>query len=134
MARKSTVYSSFVFLTNVIVAYMYQYYLYSALFGALFVTSIVVHVNEPNIYTNMLDKLVVSAVVLYGGYVFFGEYVDLCWMAVIVIATFLATIFLYVYGFCHNKYCFAEDVDIGNAYHSLLHFIASFGHHLVVLC
>jgi len=73
MSRQGTVYSSFVFLTNVIVAYIYQYYIYAVLFGALFATSIVVHVNEHNLFTNILDKCVISCIVLYGGYVFFQK-------------------------------------------------------------
>ena len=50
----------------------------------------------------------------------------------IIVFTFLATIFLYVYGFFYNKFCFSEDLNIANTYHVLMHFIGSFGHHLIV--
>ena len=145
MSRQGTVYSSFVFLTNVIVAYIYQYYIYAVLFGALFATSIVVHVNEHNLFTNILDKCVISCIVLYGGYVFFqkcrdgltrggeGEGGGDISIATMIVFTFLATIFLYVYGFFHGKFCFSEDVHVANMYHSLMHIVGSVGHHLIVL-
>jgi len=138
MSRQGTVYSSFVFLTNVIVAYIYQYYIYVVLFGALFATSIVVHVNEHNLFTNILDKCVISCIVLYGGYVFFQKCRDGVGrggisIATMIVFTFLATIFLYVYGYFHGKFCFSEDVNVANMYHSLMHIVGSVGHHLIVL-
>ena len=139
MSRQGTVYSSFIFLTNVIVAYIYEYYVYSVLFGTLFITSIVVHINDHNLFTNILDKCVISCIVLYGGYVFLEKCRDGLSrgggsnsIAMIIVFTFLATIFLYVYGFFYNKFCFSEDLNIANTYHVLMHFIGSFGHHLIV--
>jgi hypothetical protein len=140
MSRQDTVYSSFIFLTNVVVAYIYEYYVYSVLFGALFITSIIVHVNAPNLYTNLLDKCVIGGIVLYGGYVFSRKCGDgfireggNATIATMIVFTFLATVFLYVYGFFCNKFCFSEDLKLANAYHALMHFIGSFGHHLIVL-
>jgi hypothetical protein len=141
MSRQDTVYSSFIFLTNVVVAYIYEYYVYSVLFGVLFITSIIVHVNAPNLYTNLLDKCVIGGIVLYGGYVFSrkcrdgltGGELGNATIATMIVFTFLATIFLYVYGFFYNKFVFSKDLKLAKTYHALMHFIGSFGHHLIVL-
>ena len=137
--KKSTIYSSFVFFHNVLVTFMYENDVYSFLFGCLFLTSLIVHTNY-NIYTNILDKMAIIAVVVYGGYVFLqrcllNEFTNLHQyiLAILIVMSFLATIFLYVYGFYYNKYCFNVSKDVANAYHSLLHLISSFGHHMIVI-
>ena len=139
MTRKSTIYSSFVFFNNVVVAFMYENDVYAFLFGCLFLTSIIVHTNY-NIYTNILDKFSIMAVVIYGGYVFLqkcllNEFTNLHQyiLAILIVMSFLATIFLYVYGFYYNKYCFTDDKNLANMFHSLLHLISSFGHHMIVI-
>jgi len=118
---------------------MYDNDVYAFLFGCLFLTSLIVHTNY-NIYTNILDKMAIIAVVVYGGYVFFqkcllNEFANLQQyiLVLLIVMSFLATIFLYVYGFYYNKYCFTDDKNVANAYHSLLHLISSFGHHMIVL-
>jgi hypothetical protein len=133
----SCFYSSFIFLTNTIVAYQYKYYTYSLVFFLLFVTSIIVH-SVTNIYTIIIDKVSILLVVLYGGYVFYNKLFTLTTsvqylLSIIVIVCFLSTIYLYCYGFFMSSYCFTKDIQIGRAYHSLLHFIGSFGHNLIVV-
>lgn len=61
-------YSSLFFLTNSVTAFLHEYYLYSGLFFILTVTSVVVHTHD-NLYTNLIDKVAVSSIVLYGGYI-----------------------------------------------------------------
>lgn len=46
---------------------------------------------------------------------------------------FGATIFLYLYGDITNSFCFDKNTEIGNKWHSVLHFISSIGHHAIVL-
>lgn len=62
------IFSSFIFITNVLSTLYKNYYIYSFLFVCLTITSITFHYNT-NIYTNILDKIFVLAIVLYGGYV-----------------------------------------------------------------
>jgi len=62
------IYSSLFFLTNSVTAFLHEYYLYSGLFFILTVTSVVVHTHD-NLYTNLIDKVAVSSIVLYGGYI-----------------------------------------------------------------
>jgi hypothetical protein len=68
-------YSSFIFLINVLIASYYKYYIYALLFFILWITSLIVHSNC-NIYTNLLDKLAISLVVLYGGYIFYTKLIE----------------------------------------------------------
>lgn len=87
-----------------------------------------------------MDKFSIMAVVIYGGYVFLqkcllNEFTNLHQyiLAILIVMSFLATIFLYVYGFYYNKYCFTDDKNLANMFHSLLHLISSFGHHMIVI-
>ena len=134
----SCFYSSFIFLTNVIVAYYYKYYLYARLFFLLTITSLLYH-STPSIYGNINDKIVIALIVLYGGYLFFEKYKSQApsiryWViSFSIISTFLATVYLYSYGYISNQYCFYEDRNIANIYHSLLHIISSIGHILVMI-
>jgi len=126
-------YSSLIFINNIILAYKYKYYIYSILFTFLVITSLIYH-SYSNIYTNILDKISIILVVLYGAYQFYNK----CKLnnnkllyKILVIITFLSTIYFYFYGYTCNKYCF--DITKGNLYHSLLHIISSIGHNLNVL-
>ena len=94
----------------------------------LTLTSLVNH-YDPTPYTTRVDQVFVAAVVLCGGWVFYKKLpADNLWTAAIIVA-FLATGYLYTYGFCTQQYCF--HTTLGDQYHCLLHLIASFGHHLI---
>ena len=59
--------SSLFFVTNIITAYINEQYVYSFLFCILTITSLIVHYKN-NYYTNIIDKIAVLSIVLYGGY------------------------------------------------------------------
>uniref|UniRef100_A0A6C0I9Q1 Uncharacterized protein n=1 Tax=viral metagenome TaxID=1070528 RepID=A0A6C0I9Q1_9ZZZZ len=124
-------YSSFLFLTNVLIAYNYNYYTYSALFAILFITSIVVH-SYDIFLTNIIDKISVIAVTLYGGYIFINKNITLL-KNLAIISTFLTVVYVYTYGYYTNNYCFHEDKDTRQLYHPFMHVISSLGHHLIML-
>lgn len=143
--RNSTpmlVISSLIFITNSLTAYYCGYYLYSALFLFLTITSVIVH-SDNNYCTNIIDKFAVAFIVLYGGYMLFNKFVgymlrikgfekrEIIYFSVSIIA-FLICVYFYVYGFITGQYCFCPDVDKQNLYHSIIHMISSFGHHLVI--
>jgi hypothetical protein len=138
MILNSRFYSSFIFLTNAILGFWYEYYTYSILFLILTVTSLIVHYND-NIYTNIIDKISVLLIVLYGGYLIYNKSITYNHnfyhyiFIFLILLTFLITIYLYAYGYCYNKYCFYEDSNISDIYHSIMHIISSFGHHLIIL-
>lgn len=130
-------YSSFIFLVNSIVAFYFGYLFYSIIFFILVITSLIVHSNN-NIYTNIIDKIPIFMVVFYGGYLFFKKClrpIDIKQVVymITIVSTFLITIYLYYFGYLNTKYCFCEDKEIANLYHSFLHFVSCIGHVLIVL-
>ena len=140
MENNYCIYSSFIFLINSSIAFLYEYYTYSILFLLLFTTSVIYHSNN-NIYTNVIDKIGICSVVIYGGYLLYyklferdveitkTQYI----FTVFIIASFLTTIYLFFYGYICTTFCFSTDITLSYIYHSLLHFIASFGHLLIIL-
>jgi hypothetical protein len=135
----SCFYSSFIFLTNVIVAYWYEYYFYGRLFFLLITTSILFHSIGNNIYSNINDKIAILAIVLYGGYLFFHKFFNnktsvKYWVfSFFIVSAFLLTLYLFIYGYITNSFCFYEDIKVANLYHSLLHIISSIGHNLIIM-
>jgi len=130
-------YSSIIYVTNSVLALYYNYLLYSILFFNLVITSLVVHSNN-NIYALVIDKIAIFCIVFYGGYLFFEKCKHITRtsqiiLAIIAIMTFLATIYLYYYGYLYDKYCYHPDKCIGNLYHSLLHVISSVGHNIIII-
>ena len=124
-------YSSFIFLTNVLIAYRYEYYLYSYLFIGLFVTSVIFH-SYYTLFTNLIDKVSLIAVVLYGGYMCIYKKLSLI-KSILIVSTFVSVIYLYTYGYYTNSLCFHEDQLTGRLYHSFMHLISSLGHHIIML-
>ncbi len=131
-------YSSFIFISNIVYAYLEGYYLYSFFFFLLLLTSLLVHSNIHRNITVILDKIPIVCIVLYGGYIFFEKCMPgfdswkKCLVALAVVVTFLLTVFLYVYGYWTKQYCYCEDEIWCYYYHSLMHIISSIGHNLII--
>jgi hypothetical protein len=126
------VFSSMVFLTNMVVAFYYKYYLYSFFFLCLTITSYWHHSNYTE-FSYIFDKMAVFSIVLYGGYLFYKKTIQVSdqpnlILSAIIVATFLATICLYYGG-----YCFHEDKNEADWYHSLMHILSSIGHHFIII-
>jgi hypothetical protein len=106
---------------------------YFFLFTGLFITSVVMRMYR-NIYTIILDKIVIGLVVLYGGKLFLdklnndGIFKNLLLNGLILL-TLILSIFLYSYGYIVGSYCFGEN---GEAWHGFMHYISSIGHHLIL--
>jgi hypothetical protein len=125
-------FSSLIFITNIMTTYYKEYNLYSFLFLILTITSLVVHSND-NIYTNLIDKFAVSCVVVYGAYILLNKAnLERFANVFIIVALFLITIFLYVYGYFTKKYCFCNEISTAEKYHCALHIISSIGHHFII--
>ena len=126
------VFSSLIFITNVLTAYYKQDYIYSSLFFMLTVTSIIIHGNS-NLYSNIVDKISIFSIFLYGSYQLSQKISPEKYpMGLLILATFLATIYLYFYGYWFQKYCYDEHPQTSNQYHALLHLIGSIGHQLIL--
>jgi hypothetical protein len=135
-------FSSFLFLIVSIVAYYINDQKYSMLFLILFITSLIVHTKN-TILTNLIDKIAIGSIVIYGGKLFFEKlysllysnyytedyiFISKIYLSSFVVTTFLFTIYIYVYGYCINDFCFYHDRIIANKYHLLLHMIGCLGH------
>jgi hypothetical protein len=139
------VYSSLIFVTNVFLALYYNHYLYSFLFLCLTITSIIHHTYN-TVYTGIIDKIPVYAIILYGGFIFYNKYIitsitDLNLKktdsitnikAALIVITFLSVVFLYTYGYLTDNYSFHPSHSVSQMYHSLLHIISSIGHHFII--
>ena len=125
-------FSSFIFITNVFTAWYKKYYIYSLFFIFLIITSLIYHSNN-NIYTNILDKFSILAIVIYGSYTLCNKTnKDKYLQVFFIVISFLLCIFLFYYGYCTGSYCYDPDKYIGDKYHCLLHFICSIGHHFII--
>ena len=125
-------YSSMFFITNSLAAFYKGYYVYSFLFIILTITSLIVHSNN-TIYTNIIDKFAVASIVLYGGYMLFTKInIEKFLEISLIVSAFLICIFLYMYGYFTESFCYHPEKEIGDIYHSFLHFIASLGHHFII--
>ena len=131
------VYSSLIFLTNIFLALYYDHYFYAFLFLCLTITSIVHH-SYNTVYTGIIDKISVYAVIFYGGYIFYTKYIkdtkDIINIIkpLIIVSTFLSVVFLYGYGYLTDNYSFHPSHSVSQMYHSLLHIISSIGHHFII--
>lgn len=132
-------YSSFIFLTNFVVGCSKGYYYYAFLFFALFVTSVMVHnsVEDDDYYSiNVLDKVVIFLIFFQGlkhmlkkiGTTTTKNTKQL----VLIILTFFFCIFVYVYGYFNQSFCFDACAETAQLFHCMMHMIGSMGHHLIL--
>jgi hypothetical protein len=124
--------SSLIFITNMIHAFIARLYLYSFLFGSLTITSLVVH-TENNWFTNSIDKIIIGSIILYGGYRMWTRRnmtIRSIFLLALCVITFLFCVWVYLYGQLTGQYCFSNN---GDNWHAVMHCIGSFGHHIIML-
>lgn len=131
-------YTSYLFLINFVFLLYYKYYFYASLFGFLFLSSLLFHLNNTNIYIDILDKIAILLIIFYGGSIVYKKIKkcnceDKYFTCFIIIFSFLFVIFLFNYGFMSNLYCYDDDTNIANLYHSYLHLLSSIGHICIIL-
>jgi len=152
------VFSSLVFITNVITALYKSDFIYAALFALLTATSIAFHSKKCHVkcsallgeYSNtyryalasnfavaILDKLAIYSIVCYGFWSLYnlnlesnmGSYL---WRG-LILSTFCFCIWIYYYGYTEKQFCFHPNKKTSNHYHALLHMVGSIGHHMIIL-
>ena len=135
---KYCIYSSFVFLTNVVAGIYFKQYLYAFLFLFLTYTSIVHHSSRTPL-TNILDKIALYFIIFYGGYKFYTNvknqdqiYLKNILKYIFIVTTFISVVYLYLYGYLTNNYVFHPEYKIAQLYHVLMHLVSSFGHHIII--
>ena len=124
-------YSSFIFITNIIAAIYFQYYLYACFFTMLTITSICYHTYS-NIYTNIIDKVSILSIVVYGSNLLYSKRNNNQNILILIIGMFFLSIFLFYYGYITNQFCYNPNPWIGKKYHCLLHIISCVGHHMII--
>ena len=137
MTTNCCVYSSWLFSINAAVAFGMEEYVYGGLFSCLLTSSLLFH-SHSTIYTNVIDKCCIAAVVLYGGHLLYLKCREVKYTIQILILvgsilTFLSTIYLFCVGYLLRMFCFCEDSERANQWHSYLHLLSSIGHCLILL-
>jgi len=135
-------YSSFLLLITVTLALYKKYYIYACLLFALFITSFSFHYYRSK-YTFNMDRIVVVFIIIYSFYLFFKKnyiYYKLktfnnkkLLLTCLIFITLLIDFHLFIYGYHTNKYCYDTDTNTGKLYHSLLHFITSYGMNIIII-
>jgi len=144
-------YSSFLFLINTILCFYYNEIIYGLLFFSLFISSILVHTKDTP-FINRIDKFIILCVALYGGYLFLKKIQTRSnprakpkkpkktaflenkkYLIYTIFTTFLATIYLYVIGYCKKTGCFCEDENEAMYNHCIMHGIGAIGHMIIVI-
>ena len=119
------IYTSLLFISNGIHAFLKKRFLYSFLFFLLTLTSILFY-SFPSIYTNIFDKVAILLVVSYGAYLFSFKHP---FQQFVIFITFLFTIIFFFFGYFTKDFCYGPQ---GDDYHAALHAISSLGHHLII--
>jgi len=127
-------YSSMIYATNVATGFYVGDFWYSAVFFYLLNTSLLFHYTRNEIMRT-IDKTGIMAVVIYGSYKFFDnlpKYQDDLLYPVTIVSSFLYVVYLYYYGYYYKQYCYCEDMDTADRWHSLLHLVSCIGNHLIL--
>jgi hypothetical protein len=125
------IFTSLIFITNTLAAFYKKYYLYAFLFLCLTLTSLLYH-STHTFHANIIDKIATYLVVFYGGYMLYTKCDKSILFNILIIISFLACVFLYMYGCYINDFCFHPEPIIANSYHALMHFFVVFGHNLII--
>ena len=135
MQKNPCIYSSFIFVINIIIGIYYHEYIYASLFVALIITSILFH-SYSKLEYKILDSIIVFTIFIYGGYRFYKKIIinknNNSIISFIILLTFLTTVYLFFYGYYSNQYCYDINKQVANLYHSSLHIIGALGHILIM--
>lgn len=119
-------FSSFIFIFNIIYAYLKNEIIYSLLF----------HYFKNN-FLLKIDKVSIITIVLFGFYKFLQKitiitrYLEYL-LIVVILLCFIIVNYLYVYGYLVNQYCFCNNIYACEICHSILHMFVSIGHNCII--
>ena len=136
-------YSSLLFLILSVIAKYYNYRELAISLLILFITSIIFHSNI-NTYTRVVDKIAIITV-YFTSIIYYKKCCSRKYMLKVCdiqknyvcgflsVILFLVICYLFIYGYYANKYCYNEDLDKANNYHSFLHLCATLCILLVII-
>ena len=152
--------SSFIFLTNAIIAYSYSQYVISVLWVLLSITSVVYHSlrlehTSGLVYTDMrirankrnewlrraymADVLVFTILIIIVIYTHYNNMtqtkmtLNVILLNIVIFSLLGYILFIYFYGEIKSQYCFHKYSDIAEKWHSTIHLCGSLAHHLMFL-
>ena len=124
--------TSFVFLTNAIVAFLTENIVYAFLMILLTISSIIFRLFRSEEFVR-IDQVFVACIVFYGAYIFSIKAHKMNPIVIaFILTTFFLTFYLYCYGYHVKKFCYDTDEEVGKVYHAALHIISSAGHHAIL--
>jgi len=127
-------YSSLLFYTNHVAAFLKGKTEYAYSFYLLTFTSLIVHGIYDCITTNLIDKMAILQIVIIGGYYFIKNInIMPIFYKLSAILTFIAVITIYCYGYMTNQWCFDKDKEYRQLCHSSIHVLSSIGHHFIIM-
>ena len=135
MKNKECFYSSLFFLINTMIAHHYKYYSYSLAFLFLTITSLFHHYYDNNL-TRQIDRLAIVIMLYYTILIFYTKFKNnkISFIHIIFYGIIYSIIlFLFVYGYFTNQYCFDKNHTTACLWHSLLPLIASVSHIILIL-
>tara|TARA_Y100000389_G_C17246828_1_gene406021 strand:- start:117 stop:644 length:528 start_codon:yes stop_codon:yes gene_type:complete len=148
-------YTSILFLIVAFKAIYNNYIPYGLLWLQLSFTSILYHgkmySESYKDYLLSYDRASAYLVVLYGAYLLLHKITcfsdnnnknnkkykkfSICdfLTVIVIIISFMITIYLYHYGYQISKYCFDDNKETAHFYHMILHLLSIIGHLLIIL-
>jgi hypothetical protein len=128
------VFTSTLFITNVLVGVYLEYHVYALLFFVLLSTSIINHSGIEMQDIKKWDRVAVISVGVYGAYMMIqkGLFNGSIGCA-LTIGCFLFCVLMYDYGSRINRYCFDENPFVSCFYHACMHLVGSVGHHFIMI-
>ena len=154
------VFSSFIFLSNAIISFIYSHYVIGILWVVLCVTSIIYHsfrlantshlvntymimqANRQNKWLDVAYVLDIGATVVLIAYVLYIHFLNMrqtkiTWnvilLNIIIFSVLGYILFIFFYGKKTFQYCFHKDSDVAEKWHSTIHLSGSLAHHLLFL-
>lgn len=127
------IFTSLFFITNAIVSYLTNQYIYAVISIGLFMSSSIYHYIYSDI-TKFIDKIFIYIFVCFGGYTLYQKTSSKNIIKTVCIITlFVFSIIVYNYGKMSSQFCFDPNIIVANIYHGILHILSSFGHNLIIL-
>ena len=144
MYSNSCNYSPYVFATNVVANIVFGEYIYAMCFAGLLTTSLLFYhysamysgttpeeIQNRIWWLYVIDKIAILLVIFVGGSLVVSK-AKWSLLSVAVISTFLVVLYIYYYGYLTNQYCYNPDTQVAYKWQSILHYISSIGHHLIL--
>jgi hypothetical protein len=136
------VYSSVLLLISATLALYKKYHIYACLLFVLLITSFSFHYYKTK-HTFIMDRIVIIIVIMYTFYLFCKKNYNYYKLKIfnskkailtsLIFIIVLLDIHLFIYGYYTNEYCYNKDKNIGELYHSLLHFITAYGFNTIII-